>query len=92
MLGVSKEFRLFFRGDNRIWSFPSVFPVAITACGGPEGHSSLAIIAFGACETTVPKSSYRLGRMDKKECRCLNLRRLLSSRILYHPRLGVGGV
>ena len=42
-------------------------PLAITAFGGPEGYSSLAIIAFGACQFIVPKYYYRLGKMARKE-------------------------
>ena len=33
----NKESGPLFPGDARIWSFPSIFPVAITAFGGPEG-------------------------------------------------------
>ena len=41
-------------------------PLAITAFGGAEGYSSLAIIAFGACGFIVPKCYCRLGKMDKR--------------------------
>ena len=39
----------------------------ITAFGGSEGYSSLAIIAFGAFEFIVPKYYCRLGKMKKKK-------------------------
>ena len=49
--------------------------------GGPEGYSSLAIIAFGAFGFSVPKYYYRLGQTDKSlDSGLLNLRRLRSSR------------
>ena len=62
--------------------FPHFLPLAITAFGGPEGYSCLAIKAFGAFGFIVPKCYYRLGKMEgtKKEPRLLNLRRLRSSR------------
>ena len=41
---------------------PLFLPLAITACGGPEGYFSLAIIAFGAFELMVPKYYCRLER------------------------------
>ena len=41
-------------------------PLAITACGGPEGCFSLAIIAFGAFGLIVPKYYYHLGKIDKR--------------------------
>ena len=45
---------------------PLFLPLAITAFRGPQGHSSLAIIAFGAFESIVPKSYCRLGKLDKR--------------------------
>ena len=42
-------------------------PLAITAFGGLEGYSSLAIIAFGAFQFIVPKYFDRLGKMEFKE-------------------------
>ena len=66
LTSLNKEVRPFFLSDNSIWSLPSVFPLAITAFGGPEGYSSLAIIAFGAFESIVPKSYCRLGKMDMR--------------------------
>ena len=39
-------------------------PLAITACGGPEGYFSLAIVAFGAFQLTVPEYDCRLGKME----------------------------
>ena len=44
-----------------------MLPLAITAFGGPEGYSSLAIIALGACQFIDPKYYYRLGKMESKE-------------------------
>ena len=41
--------------------------LAITAFRGPEGYSSLAIIAFGAFQFIAPKYYYRLGKMVNKE-------------------------
>ena len=64
-LETLKEVRPFFPGDNRIWSFPSVLPLAITAFGGPEGYFRLAIIAFGAFQFLVLKDYNRLGKMVK---------------------------
>ena len=64
---LNKEVRPFFLRDNSIWSFPSVFPLAITAFGGPEGCFSLAIKAFGAFGLIVPEYYYRLGKMEFKE-------------------------
>ena len=60
--------------------FPLFLLLAITAFGGPEGYFSLAIIALGAFGFIVPKKYYRLGEMDKRGSRLLNLRRLRSSR------------
>ena len=57
----------FFLSDNSICSFPLFLPLAITAFGGPEGYSSLAIIAFGAFQFIVPKYYCRLGKMEFKE-------------------------
>ena len=57
-----------------------ILPLAITAFGGSDGYFSLAIMAFGAFEVVVPKYQYRLGKMESKESRHLNLRRLGSSR------------
>ena len=51
---INKGSRPFFLSDNRIW-IPLFLPSAITAFGGPEGHFSLASIAFGAFEFIVPK-------------------------------------
>ena len=52
---LNKEVRPFFLSDKGIWSFPSVFPLAITAFGGPEGYFSLAITAIGAFSVPCPK-------------------------------------
>ena len=38
--------------------------LAITAFGGPDGHVSLAIIAFEAFEFIAPKCYYRLGKWN----------------------------
>ena len=38
LTSLYKESRPFLLGDNTIWSFPSVLPLAITAFGGPEGY------------------------------------------------------
>ena len=64
---LNKEVRPFFLSDNSIWSFPLFLPLAITAFGGPEGYSSLAIIAFRACQFIVPNYYYRLGKMEYEE-------------------------
>ena len=56
LTSLNKEVRPFFLSDNSIGSENPLFlPPAITAFGGPEGYSSLAIIAFGAFPFTVPK-------------------------------------
>ena len=39
----------------------------MTAFGGPEGYSSLAVIAFGALQFIVPKYYYLLGKMRLKK-------------------------
>ena len=52
------------------------------AFGGPEGYSSLAIIAFEAFQFTVPKYYHRLGKVEFEESQPPYLRRLRSSR---HP-------
>ena len=49
-----------------IRDIPLFLPLAITAFGGPEGYSRLALIAFGAFGFFVPKYYYRLGKMDKR--------------------------
>ena len=67
LTSLNKEVRLFFLGDNSIWSFPSVFPLAITVFGGPGGYFSLAIIAFGAFQLIFPDFYYRLGKTEIKE-------------------------
>ena len=65
---LNKEVRLFFLGDNSIWSFPSVSSLSdYTAFGGPEGYFSLATIAFGAFQFIVPKYYYRLGKTEFEE-------------------------
>ena len=67
---LNKEVRPFFLGVNSIWSLPSVSSLrglAIKAFGGPEGSSSLAIIAFRAFQFIVPKYYYRLGKMEFEE-------------------------
>ena len=65
-----------FLGDNRICSFPSFLPLAIAASGGPEGYSSLAIIAFGAFEFSIPKFLLSsLGKNGQEESKLLTLRR-----------------
>ena len=46
--------------------YPLFLPLAITAFGGPEGHFSLAIIAFGVFEFIVAKYYCCLGKMDKR--------------------------
>ena len=46
-------------------------PLAITAFGGLEGCLSLAIIAFGAFESVVPKYYCRLGKREMNESRLL---------------------
>ena len=66
LTSLNKESRPFFQGDNSIWSSPLFLPLAIAAFGGPQEYSSLAIIAFGAFESIVPKSYCRLGKMDKR--------------------------
>ena len=66
LASLNKDVRPFFLGDNRVWSFPSFLPLAITAFGGPEGYFSLAIIAFGAFGFIVFKYYFRLGKMDKR--------------------------
>ena len=71
LTSLNKEVRLFFLSDNSIWSHPSVFPLALTACQGPESYSSLAIIAFGAFEFIVPTYDCRLGKREMKESRLL---------------------
>ena len=71
LTSLNKEVRPFFLSDNSIWSLPSVFPLAITALGGPEGFFSLAIIVFGAFGFILPKYYYRLGKMDIEESRLL---------------------
>ena len=43
--------------------FPLFLPLAITAFGSPKGYSSLAIVAFGAFESTVPKYDCRLRKV-----------------------------
>ena len=58
---------------------PLFLPLAITAFGGPGGYFSLAIIAFGAFESIVPKYDYRLGKMDKRSLDSL-FKELRSSR------------
>ena len=66
LTSLNKESRPFFLGDNSMRSLPSVLPLAITACGGPESYFSLAIIAFGALEFIVPEYYCRLGKMEKR--------------------------
>ena len=51
----NKESRPFFLGDKSIWRlFPLFLLLTITSFGAPEGYFSLAIIAFGALEFSVP--------------------------------------
>ena len=50
---LNKESRLFFLGDNSIWSFPSVF----LPWRRSEGYFSLAIITSGAFEPIVPNTT-----------------------------------
>ena len=71
--------------------YPLFLPLAITAFGGPGDYFSLAIIAFGAFGFIVPKYYYRLGNMEFKESRLLNLRRLRSSRFAEVLGSGVVG-
>ena len=66
LTSLTKEVRSFSLSDNSIWSYPPVFPLAIT-----EGYFSLAIIAFEAFEFIVPKYYYRLGKMEITESRLL---------------------
>ena len=58
LTSLVKEARPFVLGENSIWSFPLFLPLPITAFGGPEGYSGLAIIAFGAFQFIVPKYLY----------------------------------
>ena len=62
-----KKVRPFFLSDDSIWSSPLFLSLAITAFGGPEGYSSLAIIASGAFRLIVPKYYNRLGKTEFKE-------------------------
>ena len=64
LTSLKKEEGPFFLGDNSIWSFPLFLPLAITAFGGPEGYSSLAIIAFRAFGSIILKYYCRLGKME----------------------------
>ena len=54
LTSLNKEVRPFFLSDT-FGVYPAFLPLAITACGGPEGYFSLAIIAFGAFQFIVPK-------------------------------------
>ena len=54
---------------------PLCLSLTITAFGGPEGYFSHTIIGFGAFEFVVPKDDYRLGAMEIKQSRLLDLRR-----------------
>ena len=51
-------------------------PLAITACGVPEGYFSLTVIAFGAFQFIVSKYDCRLANVEIWESRLLDLRRL----------------
>ena len=70
----NKESRPFFLGDKSIWSCPSVSSLSDCSIWRSEGYCSLAFKAFGAFEFTVPQFDYRLGKMQNKESRLLNLR------------------
>ena len=59
---------------------PLFLPLAITAFGGPEGYFSLAIIAFGAFQSFVPKYYCRLEKKGNEGVEAPYLRRLRSSR------------
>ena len=78
LTSLNQEVRPFFLSDNSIWSLPSFLPLAITAFGDPEGYFNLAIIAFGAFQFIVSRYYYCLGKMEFKESRLHNLRRLRS--------------
>ena len=67
LTSLNKEVRPFFLSDNSIWSYPSIFPLAITALRGPERCFSLAIIVFRAFRFIVPKYYCRLGKMEFEE-------------------------
>ena len=62
LTSLNKEVRLFSYATIAFGVFPLLLPLAITAFGGPEGCSSLEIIAFGTFERIVPKYYYRLGK------------------------------
>ena len=51
-------------------------PLTVTAFGGPEGYSSLAIKAFEAFEFTVLEYYYRLRKMEVRSLDSLPLRLL----------------
>ena len=66
-LGGHLFFAVLPRQSNSIWQFPLFFPLAIFAFGYPKCYFSLAIIAFGAFESIVPKYYYRLGVVKSQE-------------------------
>ena len=64
LTSLFREVRPFLLGDNSIWSFPLFLVLVITAFGGPEGDSNLAILAFGAFQFVVPQYYCRLGKWN----------------------------
>ena len=76
LTSLNKEVWLFFLGDNSIWRFPLLLPLAITAFGGANGYFCLAIRAFGAFGFICPKYLYRLGKNGKRSLDSLTLRLL----------------
>ena len=61
LTSLNKKVRPLFLVANTIWRVITLsLPLAIAAFGGPEGYSSLAIIAFGAFVFVVPKYEHRL--------------------------------
>ena len=63
-------------------------PLAITACRGPEGYFSLAIIAFGAFQSIVPKCYYRLGKWNLGSRTSL-FNEVTVFKALESPRIGI---
>ena len=55
LTSLNKEVRPFFLATIAFGVFPLVLLLAIVASGGPEGHFSLVIIAFGAFGLIVPE-------------------------------------
>ena len=46
LTSLNREVRPFFLGDDSIWSYPSVCPLAVTAFGGPDGYFILALRSY----------------------------------------------